>query len=65
MASNESVPGDPLYSFKRSGEQAQLVLAGSDANRGQLHLDFARTRLVEARQVAPEAVGAVLADMDW
>lgn len=65
MASNGSVPGDPLYSFKRSGEQAQLVLAGSDANRGQLHLDFARTRLVEARQVAPEAVGGVLAEMDW
>src|SRR5690606_21250424 len=26
--------------------------------------DFARTRLVEARQVAPEAVGSVLAEMN-
>jgi hypothetical protein len=64
LASSDAVPGDLLYSVKRSGEQAQLVIAGSDSNRGQLHLDFARTRLVEARQVAPNEVGAVLAEMD-
>jgi Domain of unknown function (DUF5667) len=64
LASVDAVPGDPLYSVKRSGEQAKLVFASSDANRGQLHLDFARTRLVEARQVAPAEVAGVLAEMD-
>lgn len=64
LASGDAVPGDPLYSLKRSGEQAKLVLAGSDADRGQLHLDFARVRLVEARQVAPTHVAGVLAEMD-
>jgi hypothetical protein len=64
MASNSAVPGDVLYSVKLSGEKAKLIFAGSDADRGQLHLDFARSRLVEARQVAPEAVTGVLAEMD-
>jgi hypothetical protein len=64
LASGDAMPGDLLYSVKRSGEQAQLVIAGSDANRGQLHLDFARTRLVEARRVAAGEVGDVLAEMD-
>ena len=63
-ASGGALPGDPLYSVKRSGEQAQLMLAGSDASRGRLHLDFAGTRLVEARRVAPDEVDAVLAEMD-
>ncbi len=64
LASNDAVPGDPLYGVKGFSEQAQLVFAGSDANRGHLHLDFARSRLVEARQVAPAAVAGVLAAMD-
>lgn len=63
-ASGGALPGDPLYSVKRSGEQAQLMLAGSDASRGRLHLDFAHTRLVEARQVGPDAIGPMLAEMD-
>ena len=64
LASTDSVPGDPLYSVKRSSEQAQLVLAGSDAGRGQLHLEFARSRQVEARQVPGAAIGGVLDEMD-
>lgn len=48
MASGSAVPGDPLYGMKRSTEKAQLALAGSDLARGQLFLDFARTRLDEA-----------------
>lgn len=64
LASGDAVPGDPLYSLKRSGEQAMLALAGSDADRGQLHLDFARIRLVEARQVTPTQVAGVLGEMD-
>jgi hypothetical protein len=64
VASNGATPGDPLYSVKQASEQAQLVMAGSDANRGHLHLDFARVRLAEAGQVTPDAVGGVLAKMD-
>ena len=54
-ASTDSIPGDALYSVKRTSEQAQLVLAGSDASRGQLHLEFARSRLVEAARSDPAA----------
>ena len=64
LASTDSLPGDTLYSVKRSSEQAQLVLAGSDANRGHLHLEFAQSRLVEARQVDGGALSKVLAAMD-
>jgi hypothetical protein len=64
LASTDSVPGDALYSVKRTSEQAQLVLAGSDASRGRLHLEFAKSRLVEVRHVDEGAVAAVLATMD-
>jgi hypothetical protein len=64
MASTGALPGDALYGVKRSGEQAQLLLAGSDADRGRLHLDFARIRLVEARQVEQGELSGVLAAMD-
>jgi hypothetical protein len=64
-ASTGALPGDPLYSVKRSTEKAQLALAGSDASRGRLYLEFARSRLTEANQVNdPSKVSAVLADMD-
>lgn len=49
--SSSSVPGDPLYDVKRSTERAQLALAGSDVNSGELYLQFARTRVGEARAV--------------
>jgi hypothetical protein len=64
LASTDSIPGDALYSVKRSSEQAQLVLAGSDVSRGNLHLEFARSRLVEARHVAPSEASGVLDEMD-
>ncbi|GLZ77445.1 hypothetical protein Afil01_22520 [Actinorhabdospora filicis] len=65
-ASGEAMPGDPLYDVKRSTEAAQLALAGSDVNRGQLLLEFARNRLTEASAVAsdPAAVDSTLDDMD-
>jgi hypothetical protein len=50
---------------KRSTEKAQLALAGSDVSRGQLFLEFARTRLDEAQAVKdPAGLTAVLDDMD-
>lgn len=63
-ASSDSLPGEPLYQLKRSTEQAQLALAGSDLSRGLLYLKFARSRLGEARLVTANVVAEVLADMD-
>ncbi|MCW2503107.1 MAG: hypothetical protein JWO79_1391 [Actinomycetia bacterium] len=55
MASGGANPGDTLYSVKRSREAAQLALARSDTSRGQLLLEFARNRLVEAITVRNDA----------
>ncbi|MGC1212729.1 MAG: DUF5667 domain-containing protein [Micromonospora sp.] len=65
-ASENAVPGDALYGMKRSTERAQLALTSSDISRGQLFLDFARTRLDEAATVHGDRIGfsAVLDDMD-
>ncbi|MGW4499360.1 DUF5667 domain-containing protein [Micromonospora sp. NPDC004336] len=65
-ASENAVPGDALYGMKRSTERAQLALASSDMSRGQLFLDFARTRLAEAAALRGDRGGysAVLDDMD-
>ncbi|KWV29818.1 DUF5667 domain-containing protein [Micromonospora rifamycinica] len=65
-ASENAVPGDALYGMKRSTERAQLALASSDVSRGQLFLDFARTRLDEAATLRDDPTGfsAVLDDMD-
>ncbi|MET7472490.1 DUF5667 domain-containing protein [Micromonospora sp. NPDC005686] len=65
-ASENALPGDALYGMKRSTERAQLALASSDIGRGQLFLDFARTRLDEASSVRDDRLGfsAVLDDMD-
>ncbi|MEV6298023.1 DUF5667 domain-containing protein [Actinoplanes sp. NPDC051861] len=65
-ASESASPGDALYSVKRSTERAQLAIAGSDVTRGQLSLDFAKTRLTEAVAMngADPSFGAVLDDMD-
>lgn len=65
-ASENALPGDALYGMKRSTERAQLALAASDLSRGQLFLDFARTRLTEAEALRGDVDGfaAVLDDMD-
>lgn len=64
-ASAGAMPGDTLYGVKRSTERAELAFAGSDLGRGQLYLDFARTRLAEAEAVGGVArFAGVLADMD-
>ncbi|MGR6322322.1 DUF5667 domain-containing protein [Micromonospora soli] len=65
-ASENALPGDALYGMKRSTERAQLALTSSDISRGQLFLDFARTRLDEAATVRGDRLGfgAVLDDMD-
>jgi hypothetical protein len=65
-ASENAAPGDALYGVKRSAERAQLAMAGSDVTRGQLSLDFARTRLAEAAALPGDdkEFGSVLDDMD-
>ncbi|BCJ26453.1 DUF5667 domain-containing protein [Actinocatenispora sera] len=65
-ASTSAVPGDALYNVKRSTERAQIALAGSDSNSGQLYLQFARTRSGEAGSVSddPAQLSRVLGDMD-
>lgn len=65
-ASTSAVPGDALYNVKRSTERAQIALAGSDSNSGQLYLQFARTRSGEAGSVSddPAQLSKVLGDMD-
>lgn len=62
-ASGDALPGDALYGLKRSTERAHLALASSDLSRGELYLDFARTRLDEAATMTG-ALGPVLDDMD-
>jgi hypothetical protein len=63
-ASTSAVPGDTLYQVKRSAEQAQLAFAGSAESKGRLYLDFANSRLLEARQVPVDRVDQALLDMD-
>lgn len=65
-ASENAAPGDALYGVKRQTERAQLAMAGSDVTRGQLSLDFARTRLAEAAALPGGTTGfsGVLNDMD-
>src|SRR2546423_1169478 len=65
-ASGDAMPGDALYSVKRSTESARLALAGSDVSRGQLYLEFARNRLAEAGETGARAatLATMLPDMD-
>jgi hypothetical protein len=50
-ASGSALPGDPLYGLKRSTENAQLALTGSDVSKGKLYLQLAGVRLAEAEAV--------------
>ncbi|GAA1599178.1 DUF5667 domain-containing protein [Actinoplanes couchii] len=65
-ASESAFPGDVFYGVKRQTERAQLAIAGSDVTRGQLSLDFARTRLSEAVAMkgGEREFALVLDDMD-
>jgi hypothetical protein len=62
-ASGSAMPGDPLYSVKRSTETARLALTGSDIERGRLHLEFAHNRLSEAAASGADR-STILDDMD-
>ena len=64
-ASENAVPGDALYGMKRSTERAQLALASSDLSRGQLFLDFARTRLDEAATLRGDRPASARCSTTW
>ncbi|MFE7748983.1 DUF5667 domain-containing protein [Streptomyces sp. NPDC057428] len=50
-ASSDALPGDSLYPLKRGMEDLSLGMANTDADRGEVYLDQASTRLGEARRL--------------
>ncbi|MBI4039282.1 hypothetical protein HY388_00450 [Candidatus Daviesbacteria bacterium] len=51
-ASNNSVPGDPLFGLDKAIEEIQVTLAGNDQARARIRLEFAKERLVELETLA-------------
>jgi hypothetical protein len=51
IASAKSLPGDPLYSFKRSVEWTQLILLFDPARRQALQVAFSQRRVDETRSL--------------
>ncbi|MFH8566835.1 DUF5667 domain-containing protein [Streptomyces sp. NPDC017993] len=50
-ASSDALPGDSLYGLKRGMEDLKLGMSDDDSDRGQLYLDQASTRMMEARRL--------------
>nr|WP_206322273.1 DUF5667 domain-containing protein [Streptomyces sp. HNM0575] len=61
-ASSEALPGDSLYGVKRGMEDLRLDYADDEADRGQVHLDHAATRLREARRLMERTRGGAELD---
>ncbi|MET9513474.1 DUF5667 domain-containing protein [Streptomyces flavidovirens] len=59
-ASSDALPGDSLYGLKRGMEDVKLGMAGDDADRGEIYLDKAATRLMEARRLMERGRAAEL-----
>ncbi|MER6050288.1 DUF5667 domain-containing protein [Streptomyces sp. NPDC001793] len=59
-ASTDALPGDSLYGLKRGMEDLRLTMAGDDSDRGQLYLDQASTRMMEARRLMERGRAAQL-----
>lgn len=59
-ASSEALPGDSLYGLKRGIEDFKLTWADDSADRGELYLDQASTRLSEARRLMKRDHGGPL-----
>lgn len=51
VASSDALPGDTLYGLKRSMEDLRLTMAGDNADKGEVYLEMASTRLKEARRL--------------
>lgn len=67
-ASGDARPGDPLYGLKRKVQGVELIVARTDVERGQRHLDLARIRVGELSIAGPTATSgplmSTLDDMD-
>ncbi|KRV50925.1 hypothetical protein AQ490_13355 [Wenjunlia vitaminophila] len=62
VASSDALPGDTLYGLKRSMEDLRLTMADSEADRGEIYLDLASTRLEEARRLMERGESGELDD---
>ncbi len=54
FASQNSLPGDPLYPIKQGIEKVQVATAGSLLDKGKQQLDQASTRLTEVQDLVNE-----------
>lgn len=67
VAATRSLPGDPFYGVKRATEDVQLWTARGNLAKGHRHLEFAQTRLAEARALhgaSASTYESTLRDMD-
>ncbi|HET9255870.1 MAG TPA: DUF5667 domain-containing protein [Pseudonocardiaceae bacterium] len=55
LLSRDALPGDALYSFKRTAESAELGLVFGDQPKALKHLEFASTRVNEIEALADQA----------
>jgi hypothetical protein len=67
IGASRSLPGDAFYGLKRATESVQLDLTFGQEAKGKRHLEFARTRLAEAKALAGEAAAlpAVSVNGHW
>jgi hypothetical protein len=64
-ASGNALPGDPLYGLKRRVQGVEVALARGDEDRGQRHLELARTRVRELGTAGRSApAGPLIATLD-
>jgi hypothetical protein len=58
LLSQDALPGDALYTFKRSAESAELGLTFGDERKALKHLEFANARVSEIEVLADQADAA-------
>ncbi|MGH3799873.1 MAG: DUF5667 domain-containing protein [Pseudonocardiaceae bacterium] len=58
LLSRDALPGDALYTFKRSAESAELGLTFGDQPKALKHLEFASARVSEIEMMAEHADAA-------
>ncbi|MDQ4010963.1 MAG: DUF5667 domain-containing protein [Actinomycetota bacterium] len=58
LLSRDALPGDALYTFKRSAESAELGLTFGDQPKALKHLEFASARVGEIEMMAEQADAA-------
>jgi hypothetical protein len=64
-ATGDARPGDPLYGLKRKVQGVELIVARTDVDRGQRHLNLARIRVQELNTAGPSAApGPLLSTLD-